>query len=50
MKTEQFGGMYYMEEEDYIPVGDQDDTFSNTPIDDVYSQCRIGIMRQVSSS
>jgi len=48
MQTQRFSGMYYSEE--YIPVGDRDDTFSNTPMDDVYSQCRIGIMRQVSSS
>ena len=50
MQTQRFSGMY--DSEEYIPVGggDRDDTFSNTPMDDVYSQCRIGIMRQVSSS
>jgi len=47
MQTHRFNGMY--DPEEYIPVGDRDDTFSSTPMDD-YTQRRIGIMRQVSSS
>lgn len=47
MQTHRFSGMY--DPEEYIPVGDRDDTFSSTPMDD-YTQRRIGIMRQVSSS
>ena len=49
MHTQRYSGLY--DPEEYIPVGgDRDDTFSSTPMDDVYSQCRIGIMRQMSSS
>ena len=47
MQTHRFNGMY--DPEEYIPVGDRDDIFSSTPMDD-YTQRRIGIMRQVSSS
>jgi len=42
-------GVWY-EADEYEPYdGPRDDTFSNTPMDDDYTQRRIGIMRQMSS-
>lgn len=35
--------------EEYDPDQLVDDTFSSTPADDVYTQCRMGMMRQMSS-
>jgi hypothetical protein len=43
------GHHYQYDPEEYAGGGYQDDTFSSTPMDDVYTQRRMAIMRQVSS-
>jgi len=52
-QQQQYGdnGGWYEPDEDapcYHDVA-RDDTFSSTPMDDDYTQCRIGMMRQMSS-
>jgi hypothetical protein len=54
MQKQQYGnGRYYQyDPEEYVGGGGydyQDDTFSSTPMNDDYTQRRIGIMRHVSS-
>ena len=48
MRTSHHHHYYYYEHNDAAAAGADDDTFSSTPMDDEYTQRRMGMMRQMS--